>query len=187
MRIRVDHFAVILAALLLPGLAHASLIGHELLIEWHFPALDRVFAAEDVVVGAGIEFSARALGPNIDVGAQSIDFSGASGFVFADRPFNGFVFTDIAGTLADIVGVHILGRTGYSGFTPADIGFSADQITLEFAGVDHITGPESKLRLRVQFTDSVPEPATLALASAAFIAAGAVRRRRRRCLPGRSR
>ena len=183
MRIRFDHFAVALAAFLLPGMAHASFIGHELLIEWHFPALGRVFAAEDVVVGAGIEFSARALGPNIDVGRESIDFSGASGFVFADRPFNGFVFADIAGTLADIAGVRILDRTGYIGFTPADISFSADRIQLQFAGVDHITGPENKLRLRVQFTDSVPEPATLALASAAFLAAGAVRRRRQRRRP----
>lgn len=180
MKSRLSALAVAGAILLplVPQAAHAGFVGNNLLIEWHFSSLGSVIASENNVVGAGVEFAERFGGSNIDVADSTIRFFGADATSYSPASFNGFVFTDVNGTIDDIIGVSISGQSGYTTFDAADISFTANSIAVNFQNVGDIGG-DSEVTLTVRFANqAVPEPIGIALLGLGLAGLAVTRRRR---------
>lgn len=151
--------------------AHASFLGQTMSMTSYYPDLDSlIFGPFNLVAGAGVEFSGTVRdvggnvifnGPAIDIADSSItaDYSvlGVSG-TFLGADFNGFVFSDVFGTVPDIVSVTIDEAVTTFAFAPEDIWFTADSIFLNFENLAF--NQSSFWKLDVEFAPSaVPVPA----------------------------
>lgn len=154
------------ASVLLAGVAttQAGLEGHTVTADWLYPNFNSVLETHDVVVGAGVELPPSVIINDdkfsIDLSDAFIqfDFNATSNWTSTD--FNGWRFSDTNGTIPEIIGYSIDAfSSGVSGLTNSDLGFDADSVWGNFAGIT-VAGSGDYIRLKVDF---IPEPATLTL------------------------
>lgn len=128
------------------------------------------------VVGAGAEFPAGGFSAHtFDLGANALNitFDVAASGTWDSNTFNGFVISDIGDSINDMVGVTLIGGTGYIGGNALDVSFNSDQIFINFSGRGFAPGYSA------QYSVEVPAPAPLALMVAGLLLLG-VRRARPR-------
>jgi len=170
---------VLVSLVLCPAVASATLMdGHTVRYEYFYPNLSTLLEDADngdKLVGPGIEVSDIALdNGTMDISDTNIyvDFdppSGSGGWSAA--VFNGFVITDINGTIPDFTGVTINPETNMGGLIASHISFDADHIWVNWR--HRMFYPDTVVSL-----DVTPEPATLSLLALGGLAV--LRRRRRR-------
>jgi hypothetical protein len=170
------------ATFLLSGAVHAQLLeGQTLGYDYNYPTVGVHYPSgvpapypSSVVVGAGVEIA------NIADNIASLDISdtnlfltfGSNGNFGGNVPFNGFVLTDVNGTIPDFTSVTINDISTLAGFDSSRIFFDANTIRVNFVGLPF--GIDNILSLDVA---AVPEPTTVALLSLGFLGFAASRRK----------
>ncbi len=158
--------------------AQAAFLGQTIQVQWLLPdALTPFGSAATAVVGAGFEFPNGTDG----IGGDSFDISdtairiGQTSGNFGLAPFNGVRFSDVGGTIPDILGVTVdIAETTHPAFDANRVSFDADNIWVNSSAI----GSAGTLVLNVSFTETAtPEPASLVLLGIAL--AGLAARRRR--------
>jgi hypothetical protein len=135
------------------------------------------------VAGAGIETVFDVEG----VTFVEVDFSDASlslllttelgGPVWSATAFNGLVFDVTAGGPLSFTGSTVNAATTLAGFDASRVGLTGNRVTIDWNGLSY----ENGTRVVVDFTPSIPEPATYALMALGLASiAGTARVRRRR-------
>ncbi|MEP7140032.1 MAG: PEP-CTERM sorting domain-containing protein [Caldimonas sp.] len=89
---------------------------------------------------------------------------------------NGPVFNVTAGGPLTFAGFSIDPATTMAGFTASRVGLSANQLTIDWAGLSYVDGT----RVVVDFASPVPEPETYALMGLGLALVGVMSRSRRR-------
>ena len=171
-------YLALLAVLLSPMAANADFIGHTIEGQWLFSTITSDYASPfSAIVGAGVEFptgSDGITGDSYDIEATRITMTQADGG-FSSGAFNGVRFSDILGTIDDIVGVTInVALTAYAGFDASRISFDANNIWFNVESL----GAPGVLVVDVAFA-SVPEPGTLALLGLGLAGMGMTRRKKK--------
>lgn len=158
--------------------AYAGFLGHEMQADWRFPDFKTVLETHTFGVSndTELDFGEIRNSPDlrIDVGDDFILFERincGNGCDWQDTQFNGFWFHDVNGTIPRITGVTFRTSHGVVGLEQSDLGFDADSVWANFAGVT--TTGEYSIELTIEF---IPAPATFAL----FALAGLATKRRRR-------
>jgi len=162
--------------------ARAGFIGNTVHAEYLFPDTSSVFMdLGDASVGAGPEFS---FSFDSDI---TVDFSdtniaitilnGNSSFNAAS--FNGFHFFDVFAAIDPITNVALTSTNNFS-FNASGITFDADNIFLDFQGLDVL--PDSSLALAVTFASGpgptgLPEPVSPVLIGLGMASLALVRRK----------
>jgi hypothetical protein len=168
--------AAILAAAGLAAPASAAFLGQTIEGTAHFPTLPpSTTTAGPVqrVVGAGVEFVDGDFNP---FSGEQFDFTDTtiiiSSFTVLHSAggFNGYRFTDIFGTIPDIVSVSIISdRTNYFLTDPGRITWDANNIFINFQGLDLTGANGAQTILGVTFgMAAVPLPAALPLFASAL-------------------
>ncbi|MBU0638435.1 MAG: PEP-CTERM sorting domain-containing protein [Planctomycetes bacterium] len=172
--LRILTIALGAGALLLGGTAQslADFTGQTVTAEWRYPDFGSILETHDVVVGGGVELPPDVIINDskfgIDIGADfvSFDFNALSNWTATS--FNGWRFADTNGTIPEIIDYSIDSFSGgIAGLTDDDLGFDADSVWGNFAGVT-VAGGGEYIQLKVSF---VPEPASLALLALGGLAA----------------
>jgi hypothetical protein len=144
---------VMAACLLAAPAARAGFIGSSVSLTYYLPDTATVFQGPNVaMVSAGVEYpNYFPVAGSIDISDTTIKISSASGTQYSPAAFNGEVFTF---TGADV----ITGVTAdaSSTFSPVNISFTANTITLNYAGVADPGGTFSLLD--VTFAAAGPGP-----------------------------
>lgn len=181
---------VFFAALLVTTQANASLLdGKTVGFEKYYPSLaDLYYTAPTTTVGAGVEFSTGAGGENLDIADTSItvSFNSLGSYYFGwfpSAPFNGFRIFDVNNTIDAFTSVTIeeLGPifVRFDG-TPIlnlpDVTFDSNNIYVNWQGMYFDTS--KVVRLNINGSNNVPEPATLALLGLGLAGLSTVRRRK---------
>lgn len=161
--------------------------GSTLNYQYYFPGSSTPYTNADngsFVVGPGAEVTniADNMG-TLDIGGTNIyiDYSGQSSWVSSS--FNGWVLSDQTNSLSSIFGVSINPATNMTGFSMANLSWTADSITTNWAGLAF--NSNTVVSLDVAFspdTGAVPEPSTWAMMLFGFGAVGFAMRRRRQKL-----
>lgn len=170
------------ATVLLSGAAHAAVLdGQTLGYDYNYPTVGSQYPfvgpvpyPSSVVVGAGVEIA------NIADHIASLDISdtnlllsfGSDGKFGGGVTFNGFVLTDVNGTIPDFTGVTINASSTLAGFDSSRIFFDANTIRINFAGLPFGTG--NVLSLDVA---AIPEPTTVTLLGLGLLGVAASRRK----------
>lgn len=173
---------IVATTFLLSGAVHAAVLEGQTLgydynyptVGVHYPATGTTPYPSSVLVGTGVEI------PNIVDNIASLDISdtnlllnfGSNGNFGGNVPFNGFVLTDVNGTIPDFNSVTINDSSTLAGFDSSRIFFDANTIRINFVGLPFGTG--NILSLDVA---AVPEPATVALLGLGLFGFAASRRR----------
>lgn len=171
----------VMAFLVLPGWASATLIGDQVLIEQNRTTLG-TFRDDLVTVGAGVELScpgafelceANIPGDSqgsIDIGASSILFNLGSiiAAVFDSDTFNGYIFSDLDWTDGPgaITGVSLV--TDVDGLSASRISFGSDFVAVNFESL-LLDEDDTFFELTLTHSVSVPEPGTLGLLVAGLL------------------
>lgn len=166
---------------LLSGVGHAAVLnGQTLGYDYNYPAVGVHYPAgvapypSSVVVGPGIEI------PNIVDNIASLNISdtnlllkfGSNGNFGGNVSFNGFILTDVNGTIPDFTSVTINALSTLAGFDSSRIFFDANTIRINFVGLPFGTNNILSLDVAV-----VPEPTTIALLGLGLLGVTASRRK----------
>jgi hypothetical protein len=137
----------------------AGWTGAPVTAEWRYPDFNTILVARTVLVGVGVELNPAdpTLGPgySIDLGDDTVTFRFTRMTMFGQYAFNGWCFTDTAGTIPKFTGYHIAQISpGITGLTAADLGFNGNSVWANFSGV-RVAGAGDFIRLAPTF---LPEP-----------------------------
>ncbi len=146
--------------------AAAQLMGHSVQAQWFFPDDSSVLESHVVVVSDEVELTAEKIfndsKHSIDLGDDFVLFTFNAVAHWQDVDFNGWRFTDVFGTIPDVIDYKV--HSYSAGISNADaivVGHAADAFWANFAGVSS-AGDGEWIRLSVAF---VPAPGALALAA----------------------
>jgi hypothetical protein len=185
---RTAHARVVLwfSVFLVLGLlgAHDSAKAAPLTAQTLSATSNRPIFPSSALVGPGVEFTY----PGTDSFGQTVTFDfNEDGLLtithvfFADfsyGPSFDVTFSDVNGTIQDIIGVSLIGVSGVSGFDSSDLTTTADSVSLRI-GSSTWEGPTSSATLQLSFAATqVSEPPMLAIL--AFGLAGLAYAKRRR-------
>jgi len=180
------HFLVGIAALAACLSAEAGFDGKSFSTFYAFPNLATAYPSASAspasfVVGAGPETVFNVEG----VTFIDVDFSDASlslvlttvlgDAMWTPTAFNGLVFDVTAGGPLSFTGATVNAATTLAGFNVARVGLTDNRVTIDWNGLPYVNGT----KVVVDFTPSVPEPATyalMALGLASIVGARRVRR-----------
>lgn len=145
--------------------------------DWLYPDVNSVLESHNVVVGAGVELPASLIINDdkfdIDLGPDTVQFNFNATSNWTAVSFNGWRFSDLNGTIPDIVGYTIDAFSqGIGNVNGIVLSFDANHVKGNFAGMT-VAGNGDFIRLKVEF---VPAPGGLAVLGLAAI--GTLRRRR---------
>lgn len=166
-----------------PASAATDFSGSTLNFSYRFPTFATVYSSADYLVGPGVEVLDVAGDP-----AVTLDISGNTLLVnffrtatWSNFAFNGWILSDQMNSVDDITGVTINPATNLASFNSSNIVFTADSITVNWAGLSW--DPTTSLLLDVTFGSGVPEPSTWGMMLLGFGGVGYSMRRRRRATP----
>ena len=161
--------ALALAAVAMtPVPAAALLTGETVNYQYYFPSLGSPYGSADngnKLVGAGVEVSNLVDGQGtLDISDTTllVAFTGQS--TFGDASFNGFVITDVLGSIDAFTSVTIAGINNFAGFDASRISFTDDTISVNFQGLDFFS--DTFVSIEINGRVPVPEPVSLALLGA---------------------
>lgn len=163
---------------LFAGTANAGLIGNDVLLEYWYPDLSTVRDSATSTVGAGTEFSNYAGFFDIDVDDTNITVNQfAISTRFSSASFNGWVISDLNGTIDDIINVTINSATNMVGLDSSRLTFDSNSIGINWQGLSFT---ESTIVSRdIEFDSvAVPEPASIALLGLGLAGIGFSRRKK---------
>lgn len=142
------------------------------------------------VVGAGAEFTEAQIAVSSIQNDLSFDFDEnglvkvtfliAVNSVLSHTSLDLQTFSDILGTIDDIVGFDLVSVSGVTGIAQSDLSFTANSVSMSL-GSGTSWNPNGFITAQMRFAapTGVPEPQTLTLAGLALIAGAAARRRSR--------
>ncbi|MGB0631088.1 MAG: PEP-CTERM sorting domain-containing protein [Alphaproteobacteria bacterium] len=141
------------------------------------------FGTATTVVGPGLELPNFSGLLDIDLGANTITLTKATSNVgFGGAPsfdFNGFVFTDINGTISDFTSFSILSQTAVagSGLSAANLSFDANELRIDLGATswNSLNGSTATFSFA-----TVPEPGVIVLFAVGIGGLACARRRRRK-------
>lgn len=162
-----------------PAAAQADFTGANLNFAYVYPTSLNVYTSGGYVIGSDVEIINVAGDRRItlDVSSNSLLVNFDRAGVWSDFPFNGWILSDKINNLNDITGVTINSATNWSAFDQSHISFTANSISVNWAGLAF--DPTTTLLLDVTFASAVPEPAAWATMLLGFGAIGYAMRRRR--------
>ena len=143
-------------------------------LQWLFPDISTVVYTENAFVTSGIEFPSITVNTvsyplDIDISDNQITVATTEDRFFELESFNGFRFTDINGTIEDIIGVTINPSTVFAGLDASRISFDADNIWINFSGLPNDSLSSTAI-FDVSFSSTpVPEPATMLLLASGLV------------------
>jgi len=169
----VASVAYAMLSLLTPVVSHASptlFAGHRLGFQWYYSTLDHPHDPPAVIeVTPTGSFYIDHSQSTLTVSDNQIRFESSINFSthFNGGPFNGFVLTDIDGTIGNLDSFVIESETNLAGFSDSRVTLSANSIAVNFQNLSNRPGMLVVLSVAGH---SVPEPSPLTLAAAAAIA-----------------
>jgi PEP-CTERM motif-containing protein len=177
-KMKIASLLVLVVILASPIVAFGALLdGKTVEYQYFYPNNTTPYLGADngnKVVGAGIEVT------NIADNDGTLDISDTNLLVrytgtssWTSTSFNGFRIRDVFGTIAPFTGVTVNPATTMVGFGASRVTFDADQIWVNWNGLDF--NPNTIVSLDIQ---SVPEPSTALLAALGLFAFGGRRRAR---------
>lgn len=184
MKTNISQFAAVaLLAAVTATSAHAGFVGRTLDATYYYPdlftpydALNQAIATpktftvgipvivETVVAVEGVTFI------DVDFTDTTLSFNFTTSLInptWATTPFNGLVFNRLAGSALSLGSASIDPSSNFAGFGASRVGFTDDQLTINWNGLSYVTGTS----LLINFTSapaSVPEPGSLALMGVAL-------------------
>jgi hypothetical protein len=167
----------------------AVVLGHTLSVDWWFPdAGTSIFSAIVVVTDPGAELALTDSGVGrIDIGPGFITIENESpGWTGA--PFNGFVFSELLGTIPDFTSFALVSIGGFAPPISPELSFTANRLAVNFTPTGEENAVEEGKRGQLYtfaFTNGdtgtpVPEPKSLVLVATGVFGAAGVRRWRQR-------
>jgi hypothetical protein len=158
----------------------ALMLGHNVGFQWYVGGLNSPYGSAEVLSITPTDSldlpGARSI---LTVSDDQVELSSYIDFTtsFTGPGFNGFVLTDIDGTISAFTGFEIDPITNLIGFDAARVTLAADSIAVNLQGLDLSPGMVLSLSVLSGESTSVPEPSTLALMLASFGALACATRR----------
>jgi len=177
--------ALFLAAATL-SVSAATLDGATIRATANFPVIGgpTVGGPVDAVVGAGVEFTdgqfGAFFGPSFDFSGNTITITHAN-TSHSSGTFNGYIFNDLLNMLGNFTGLSVLSdSTGKFSGDPSRLGFDANNLFVNFQGLNFGSDQNPTIVLGIQMasTTPVPLPASLPLLAAGMAGLVALRRRK---------
>jgi hypothetical protein len=164
-----------------PTVAGAIFDGQTINYQYYYPDLLSPYSNADngnKLGGPGIEVT------NVADNRVTMDISDTNIFVgylntaaWNAAAFNGFVITDVFGTIPDFTSVLLNPSTNLAGLDASRISFDANHIWVNWQGLSFSS--ENAVSLDVEAGPAVPEPTSLVLLASGLMGLRAARNRRR--------
>lgn len=125
-----------LLTILFAGTANAGFIGNDVSLAYWFPDSSSTYDSAISAVGAGKEFTNFVGLFDLDVGDTNITANPfAFSATFISTSFNGWVLSDLNGTIDDIINVTINGATNMVGLDSSRLTFDSNSIGINWQGL----------------------------------------------------